>query len=173
MTRKNINLDNSISFKSVGEKIKAFNNRKNVVPKQKLPVGIKTPLSLNRSGLFEMNYDLEDQIKDNLRNLLLTNKGERLGNPAFGTDLRKIQYDISNKEEAAIALMAAIQEAVSAFMPFVELQDFKTSEIRSDIKSRDDGSLGPGGQILLRITYTVPKLSNNIIGLQIIVPMGV
>ena len=104
---------------------------------------------------------------------MLTNKGERLGNPAFGTDLRKIQYDISNKEEAAIALMAAIQEAVNTFMPFVELQDFKTSEIRSDIKSRDDGSLGPGGQILLRITYTVPKLSNNIIGLQIIVPMGV
>lgn len=173
MTRKNRNLDNTISFKSVGEKIKAFNNRTNVVPKQRLPIGIKTPLVLNRSGLFEMNYDLEDQIKDNLRNLLLTNKGERLGNPAFGADLRKIQYNKSNKEEASIALMAAIQGSVNIFMPFVELLDFKTSEIRSDIQARDDGSIGPGGQLLLRITYTVPKLSNNIIGLQLIVPMGV
>ena len=173
MARKNSNFDGSISFKSVGEKIKAFRERSTVVPRQKLPIGIKTPLNLKRSGLFEMNYDLEDQIKDNLRNLLLTNKGERLGNPAFGADLRKIQYDISNKEEAAIALMSAIQEAVNTFMPFVQLQDFKTSQIKSEMISKDDGSLGPGGQILLRITYSVPQINNNIVGLQIIVPMGV
>jgi len=173
MARKNLNLDTAISFRSVGEKLEEYNARKNITKQQKLPIGIKTPLELNRSGLFEMNYDLENQIKDNLRNLLLTNKGERLGNPAFGTDLRKIQFDISNKEEAALEMMAQIQNAVKTFMPFVQLQDFKTSEIESDVYARDTGCLGPGGQIIIRLTYSVPQLNSNIIGLKIILPMGV
>jgi|APSaa5957512535_1039671.scaffolds.fasta_scaffold37767_2 phage baseplate assembly protein W len=173
MARKNRSIDTTISFSSVGEKLKEYRDRNNVTPHQPLPIGIKTPLSLKNSGLFEMHYDLENQIKDNFRNLLLTNKGERLGNPVFGADLRKTQYSVSNKEEATLEIMSKVQDAVSKFMPFINLLDFKTSEIRSDKIDRDSCETGPGGQLLVRITYSIPQVNGNVTGLQLILPMGV
>jgi phosphate starvation-inducible protein PhoH len=46
----------------------------------KIPFGIKTPMALAGAGegLLAMNYNIADQFADNLRNLLLTNWGERL-----------------------------------------------------------------------------------------------
>ena len=173
MARKNLQTNAAISFKSVGEKLEEWQSRQKTIETPKLPIGIKTPLNLKGSGLFEMHYDLENQMKDNFRNLLLTNKGERLGNPGYGADLRKTQYSVSNKEAAEIELMAKIQQAVKNFMPFINLLDFKTTQVSSDIFARDTGELGPGGQLIVRITYTIPQLNSNVVGLQLILPMGV
>ena len=44
------------------------------------PIGISTPLTKgfrNNESLFKMHYVLENQIDDNLKNLLMTKKGER------------------------------------------------------------------------------------------------
>ena len=56
------------------------------------PIGIKTPLEIgqeNGDSLFKMHYKLENQIADNLKNLILTRKGERIGFYDFGTDIHK------------------------------------------------------------------------------------
>lgn len=52
-------------------------------------VGIGISIPFTSPSAFRTTYSYKDQIKYNLINLLLTNKGERIFNLDFGTDLRK------------------------------------------------------------------------------------
>ena len=54
-------------------------------------LGIKLPF--NTHNVFTINYTTKDQIKSNLTNYMLTNKGERPFNPEFGADLRRLLFD--------------------------------------------------------------------------------
>ena len=164
----------TVTFKSAGDKIDAYNNRyeQKVVP-PKLPIGIKTPLRLVNGTLFDMHYDLMDQVVDNLKNLVLTNKGERLGNPNFGTDLRKTQFDVANKEDAEIEMMAKIQNAVKTYMPFIQLQSFTTSQIPQELVQIKNADGYPGGALSVKLTFTVPQISDQSRAIAILIPMGV
>ena len=54
-------------------------------------LGIKLPF--NTQNVFTINYTTKDQVKSNLTNYMLTNKGERPFNPEFGADLRSLLFD--------------------------------------------------------------------------------
>jgi phage baseplate assembly protein W len=54
-------------------------------------LGIKLPF--NTHNVFTINYTTKDQVKSNLTNYMLTNKGERPFNPEFGADLRRLLFD--------------------------------------------------------------------------------
>ena len=54
-------------------------------------VGFGFPL--NGNAVFVPTYQTRDQIKANLVNFLLTNKGERVFNPNFGADLRSTLFE--------------------------------------------------------------------------------
>ena len=115
-----------ISFKSVGEQLDSFVNRgQDVSP---TPIGISTPmrLSTTQKDIFEMNYNLQDQIEDNLRNLILTNHGERLGLYDFGANLKPILFSLSNNSFESDA-MIRIKTATQKFLPFIELETFEIS----------------------------------------------
>lgn len=59
-----------------------------------IAIGISLPFG--RSGtnqLFNKTYNTKDQIKSNFINLLLTNKGERILNPEFGSSLRQLLFE--------------------------------------------------------------------------------
>ena len=164
----------SISFKSAGTRIDDYNSRyENKVPVVLNPIGIKTPISMKKGSLFGVHFDLMDNVVDNFRNLILTNKGERLGNPMFVTDLRKIQFDTANKEDAEIEMMAKIQNACKLFMPFVVLQDFVTSQIPTELLTLKDASSFPGGALSVKISFSVPQIDNKTRALSLILPMGV
>ena len=53
-------------------------------------VGIRYPLSIGATGVFNRTKTALEQSKSNIKHLLLTTKGERLGNPTFGTNLRGV-----------------------------------------------------------------------------------
>lgn len=57
-------------------------------------LGIKLPF--NTHNVFTINYTTKDQVKSNLTNYMLTNKGERPFNPEFGADLRSLLFDQSS-----------------------------------------------------------------------------
>ena len=59
-----------------------------------IEIGVSLPFG--RSGtnqLFNKTYNTKDQIKSNFINLLLTNKGERILNPEFGSSLRQLLFE--------------------------------------------------------------------------------
>ena len=54
-------------------------------------IGVSLPF--NGGGVFKSTLSTQAQIKSNLINLLLTNKGERPYNPNFGSDLKKLLFE--------------------------------------------------------------------------------
>ena len=138
-----------ISFKSVGQTKDQLKD--SFVTSTPKPIGIKTPLQLsNNSGLLKMNYNLANQISDNLRNLLLTNWGERVGLYNFGANLRPLTSEFVSQEDFDSEAVARIKSAVSTWMPFVELVDFVSETDRLENVST--------GIIRVTISYNIPTL---------------
>ncbi len=124
-------------FKNTGKNINDIKKRlrrQEVIESERLqPIGIVLPLrnsQRTQETLFSMTYDENEQIKINLKNLILTKKGEYLGRPEFGTDLIEL-YNSSNKENVDELAMKEVKSAVSVFMPFVELQDYTSSLVNA------------------------------------------
>ncbi len=66
-------------------------------------LGISFPLKSDYKGSVEYTQSLIESIEDSMKQILLTAKGERVMNPRFGCDLKKIifEYDIRIIEELA------------------------------------------------------------------------
>jgi len=118
-----------------------------------LPLGIKTPLQLGaeNEGIFTMYFSLEDQIHDNLRNLLLTDHGQRLGLADFGANLTPLTLDFTAIEAFDTEAIIRIRDAVGKYMPFVGLRTFET---RLDRFNNQDT-----GKLILTIIYDVPQIN--------------
>lgn len=100
------------------------------------PIGIKTPLELGSKEtetLFKMHYKIEDQINDNLKNLLMTKKGEKLCFSDYGTKLYEIYSSDEPKEIIYQKAMNEISSAVLKYMPNIELINYY-SKIIEDTK---------------------------------------
>ena len=126
------------SFKSVGETPQDVRER-NVQASRSPPIGIKTPLELGDGpdGLLKMTYRVEDAVSDNIRNLILTNKGERLMDYNFG----------ANDLEA----VTRIRESVSRYFPYVSLETFEPfNELATD------NSVAKVG---VRVSYRIPLIN--------------
>lgn len=78
----------------------------------KLAVGVSVPfIGSTISGsdaVFNSTYTTTDQIRSNLINFMLTNKGERPLNPNYGSDLRR--YIFSNITEESLGTNIGIQD---------------------------------------------------------------
>ena len=70
-------------------------------------IGISLPLDYGDQGFFNKTRTLLQQTRSNIRNLLLTVKGERLGNPNFGSDLMRLLFEPHNED-----LEVAIEETI-------------------------------------------------------------
>lgn len=109
------------------------------------PIGIKTPLergSREKETLFKMHFDISAQIKDNLKNLIMTQKGERLGFPDFGTNLRQIYSNNTlTKDEVADIASQEINEVVSKYMPSISLQEFYSSKVQDQNEKRNSANI--------------------------------
>ena len=136
------------NFKSVGIK-----NDQQPITGSTLPIGIKTPLQLGKSGegIFAMHTSLADQMADNLRNLITTNHGERLGLYDFGANLRSLTLDFTSLEDFDSEAIIRIRNAVTKYMPFVNLKTFETTIDRLNNQVV--------GKIKIKITYNIPQLS--------------
>ncbi len=56
-------------------------------------LGISFPLTSDYKGSVEYTPSIVRSIEDSLKQILLTNRGERPMNPSFGCDLRKIVFE--------------------------------------------------------------------------------
>ena len=60
------------------------------------PIGVSFPLTV---GTQRQNFITTKQVHDNLRNLLLTMKGERPMQPTFGSDLYNLIFEPLQEEQ--------------------------------------------------------------------------
>lgn len=141
----------TIDFKNVGSDYDMGTAKKLVVK----PIGIKTPIRRGTTfGLFDMHTNPLEQIKDNLKNLILTNNGERVILTDYGANLRSILFMMSSELTSDVVTKIAIKikEAVDKYMPYVELDNLEVTH------SSVDATL-PRNVARIRIGFQVPGLT--------------
>ena len=150
----------SYNFKSVGV-VESSLPITGFIAAKAIPFGITTPLQLGTTeGILVMNYSLGDQFADNLRNLLLTNWGERLGQYNFGANLKPLTTELSSMIDFDNQAIQRIRDAVNMWMPFIDLENFDSTIDRNENKNT--------AVIKISITYNIAALRVYGKGLQIV-----
>ena len=85
-------------------------------------VGFGFPI--NGDAVFVPTYTTKDQIKANLVNFLLTNKGERVFRPNYGADLRNQVFELLESDSLE-NLEIIISEHIQNQFPTVEVKEIK------------------------------------------------
>jgi uncharacterized protein len=85
-----------------------------------IAIGLSIPF--NKPSAFKNTYSTKEQVKYNLINLLLTNKGERVENPEFGCDIKKSIFDFINSDNIS-KINNNIRVGVQTFIPEINLEN--------------------------------------------------
>lgn len=111
-----------------------FRRKKIIIPsstaknlKYAKPIGILLPFN-EPNGIFKLAYTNEEQVYSNLKNLLLTAKGERYMLPTFGTEIQTILFEnIASEESFFKNLENTIQSAIEEWMPYITISQLEIS----------------------------------------------
>lgn len=146
------------NFKSSGiniEKVKSNSEKKSLQTTPTQKVGIKSPLELGNGDLFKMHTDLLEQITDNLKNLILTNYGERLGLYDFGANLRDVltEYNSDIQDNYDDIVTDRISSAVEKWMPYVNIGELSITPEKNTINGL--------AVLAIKLTFTVNGISSN------------
>lgn len=88
-----------------------------------IPPGVdnQSPIYSTGNSVFNSTYTTIDQIKSNVINFVLTNKGERVLNPNFGSNLRNFIFE-NITENNLRALEIKLTNDISSNFPSVNIQ---------------------------------------------------
>jgi len=90
-------------------------------------IGVTLPIRLGQTGMFDQSTSVIQQVRSNFKNLILTKKGERVGQPELGCDLWKILFEPMTEDILENARLA-VEDAVDRWLPFIELTDFQITQ---------------------------------------------
>lgn len=107
-------------------------------------IGITLPIQIGNTA-FNQSFKTIDQVKTNIKSLLLTKKGERVMQPNFGSGLQELLFDF-NDEELSQKIEEVITEAIDAWMPYVTIESI-------DVEQTNE--LKDGNQINISLSFTV------------------
>lgn len=146
------------NFKSSGIKVDD-SKFKESDPESKLrPIGIKTPLEpgRGRTELYKMHEDPLEVIADNLKNLVQTNMGERLGRFDIGCNFKSLLFDrnAQNESEYQKSAISSLNEQVRRYLPLVTIDDVSFSPIEKTDYT-DKTSLS---KVKVNIVFSVARL---------------
>jgi phage baseplate assembly protein W len=86
-----------------------------------IAIGVSLPFN-GPAGPFNKTYSTQEQAKFDLINLLLTNKGERVFNPEFGTDLRPVLFEPIT-EDIVPLIRNIVTTSVDTYVPAIIVSD--------------------------------------------------
>jgi phage baseplate assembly protein W len=86
-------------------------------------LGIGINKSSNQGGIFAVNYTTLTQAKDNIINLLMTKKGERVAQPEFGCDVWKVLFEQIVDGEIDTKIENNIVDAITTWLPYLIINE--------------------------------------------------
>lgn len=134
-------------------------------------LGCQYPLVKTSRGLLAQTYGI-DQIKADLLQLLLTNPGERVMLPTYGTPLRKLIFE-PNDTLLEINTKQVISNAIATWEPRIVITDISVSS-KPEIKnlSRDDTLENIDSIMYIKIKFVDPENIQEVEELKLEVPLG-
>ena len=95
-------------------------------------IGITLPLRIGDTA-FQQSYKTIDQVKTNIKSLLLTKKQERVMQPLLGSGLSALVFDF-NDDELATKIEDTINESIQRWLPFVNIDniDIEQTDVLKD-----------------------------------------
>jgi phage baseplate assembly protein W len=120
--------------------------------------GIILPIAKGPTGYFEQAYTSFEQASSNLLNLLLTNKGERIMQPEFGTGLQALLFE-QMTDDLEEKLTDTITDNVNFWLPYINIDEIDvemTDELKDNNRANIKINFTVGSDITTReITFTI------------------
>ena len=85
-------------------------------------IGIDLPMNSSSGTSFKLNYLSIDQAVANAKNLLLTNRGERIMQPEFGCDLRNTLFE-NITDELVLDIENRIRSSFEYWLPYIFIRE--------------------------------------------------
>tara|TARA_Y100001963_G_scaffold128588_1_gene183056 strand:- start:1533 stop:2030 length:498 start_codon:yes stop_codon:yes gene_type:complete len=119
-------------------------------------VGIDLPIRRGNGadGFFATTATTIEAVKNNIRNLLQTNEGERFFQPNLGMNLRTILFE-QITEENLLAIQDSILDKFQFWLPFVEVRDIQ-------VLSKDDDTEIGTNEIRVKILFNIKQDPNTL-----------
>ena len=121
-----------------------------------IKVGIDLPIRRDdiKDGWFASTTTTIEAVKNNIRNLLNTNQGERLFQPNLGLNLRQMLFE-QITEESIIGIQDSILDTFSFWLPFVEVRDI-------EILTNDNNKTILSNEIRVKILFNIIQDPNTL-----------
>tara|TARA_Y100000114_G_C11699484_1_gene297695 strand:- start:466 stop:897 length:432 start_codon:yes stop_codon:yes gene_type:complete len=118
----------------------------------RVSVGIDFPFAIvpNKDGYFATTKTTIESVKNNIRLLLQTQKGERVFQPNLGMNIRRFLFE-QITEDTQVQIENDIVDTFATWLPFVELR-----EIDIDTSNQDKN------QINIKIVFNIKRAPNTI-----------
>lgn len=113
--------------------------------KKNIYIGVSLPF--NGRSVFNFTTNTKDQIKSNIINLLLTNRGERLFNPEFGGDVSSFIFE---QDVALPELRDIVSDRLAIYIPTITVSSV-------DVVKKDEHTA------VLRINYSVNNTDDTVL----------
>jgi len=112
----------------------------------------KLPLMISEEhGAYGLNKTFKEATKQNFKNLLLTEPGEKMMDPAFGVGLRRLLFE-QDIRYVQSEIEARIQNQVRMYIPHIILLDVEL------LNRYEESALSPN-VISLKIKYRIIPLN--------------
>ena len=120
--------------------------------------GITLPVQNGNGGFFNQAFSSFEQAKSNLKNLLLTRKGERIFQPNFGTGLHELLFE-QLTDELEAKLESTITDSVNYWLPYIDIDEINVN-MTDENKDRNIAEMNIkfslGGRVeTSEVTFTV------------------
>ena len=106
----------------------------------------KFPLAFSEKKFFENVRDAKELVRFHIRNLLLTNPGEKISDPKYGVGIRKMLFENAT-QDLLNTWKGIIEDAIQKYLPYIEL---KAVLLRSELEQN---------KISIKIVYGVDDSS--------------
>jgi phage baseplate assembly protein W len=124
-------------------------------------IGIDLPIrkSEGKEGFFASTSTTIEAVKNNIRNLLQTNEGERFFQPQLGMNFRQLLFE-QITEETLLSIQNQILDKFEIWLPFVEVRDIQ-------IKTNDNDKTIGINTISLNVIFNIKQDPNTLTSVQV------
>jgi phage baseplate assembly protein W len=122
--------------------------------KKNVAIGVMLPMG--GTPIFKSSYTTEEQALSNLKNLLLTRKGERPFQPLFGTDVYSLLFE-NIETNLTDTLSESLRSDIVFWLPYIIIdsinvspqEDYNRIDISLSVRVTESGANTP---ITIRVT---------------------